>query len=183
MHLDGAKFIPTLPRDFPIGWGAFDYNGDALEDESGICLSITTSRVQQDVAAAFTRIGLDLVQEYIVPARAFAPVDVLSLDIADISHRVGIEVDGPSHFCHNMAAWSPQDPPKGKVAMTGYKKVEYQFDWDSQRNLPNGSTMLKDRLLRKLGWKVIHIPFWDWYAMKGDHSAEDKYCRELLEDI
>jgi RAP domain len=31
-----------------------------------------------------------------------------------------------------------------------------------------------------LGWKVIHLPFWEWYALGGDAAAEDAYCSELL---
>ena len=186
MHIDGAVVQGAdLPHNFPTGWGdcgSGGEGGELLEDESGMSLTLTTSKVQQDVSAAFTRVGFDHVEEYMVPAGATMRMDLLSLDIADPLRKVGIEVDGPSHFYHNLDRWSPQDPPKGQVRVSG-RKVEYDFDWNADRNNPNGSTSLKDRLLTKLGWKVIHIPFWEWYPMKGDQQAEDAYCRNLLKQL
>lgn len=182
MQLDSAVVEgAALPTNFPSGWGSCG-QGELLDDESGISLTLTTSKVQLDVSAAFTRVGFDHVEEHIIPTGDMLRMDLLSLDIADPSRKVGIEVDGPSHFYHNLDRWSPQDPPKGQVRVSG-RKVEYDFDWDADRNNPNGSTSLKDRLLAKLGWKIIHIPFWEWYPMKGDKQAEDEYCRKLLEQI
>jgi hypothetical protein len=125
-------------------------------------------------------VGLDHVEEYIVPNDI--GLNLLSLDIADPSRKLGIEVDGPSHYYHNLDNWSPQDPPKGQVFLSG-RKVEYSFDWNAKRNHPNGSTSLKNRILEKLGWTVVRVPFWDWYAMKGSQEAEDEYCRNILKEI
>lgn len=183
MQIDGAVVEGSdLPASFPAGWGDCGHGELLDDDESGMSLTLTTSKVQQDVSAAFTRIGFNHVEEYIVPAGAMMRTDLLSLDIADPSIKVGIEVDGPSHFYHNLDAWTPQDQPKGQVRVSG-RKVEYDFDWNADRNNPNGSTSLKDRLLAKLGWKIIHIPFWEWYPMKGNQEAEDEYCRQLLKQL
>lgn len=186
MQIDGAVVEGAdLPSNFPTGWGDFGVGGqggELLGDESGMSLTLTTSKVQRDVSNAFTRVGFDHVEEYMVPAGAMMKMDLLSLDIADPSRKVGIEVDGPPHFYHNLDQWTPQDTSKGQVRVNG-RKVEYDFDWSADRNNPNGSTCLKNRLLTKLGWKVIHIPFWEWYPMKGDQEAEDKYCRKLLEQL
>jgi hypothetical protein len=169
-----------LPVNFPNGWGDCG-QGDILDDESGMSLSLTTSRIQQTVAAAFTRVGLDHVEEYIVPTDI--GLNLLSLDIADPSRKLAIEVDGPSHYYHNLDNWSPQDPPKGQVFRMSGRKVEYSFDWNAERNLPNGSTSLKNRILEKLGWTVVRVPFWDWYAMNGLQEAEDEYCRNILKGL
>ena len=58
-----------------------------------------------------------------------------SLDLALPSSRVAVEVDGPSHFLL----------PDGR----GVRK-------------PNGSTLLKRRLLAAAGWRVISVPFYEW---------------------
>ena len=58
-----------------------------------------------------------------------------SLDLALPSSRVAVEVDGPSHFLL----------PDGR----GLRR-------------PNGSTLLKRRLLAAAGWRVISVPFYEW---------------------
>ncbi|EOD25641.1 hypothetical protein EMIHUDRAFT_237418 [Emiliania huxleyi CCMP1516] len=58
-----------------------------------------------------------------------------SIDLALPSSRVAVEVDGPSHFLL----------PDGR----GVRK-------------PNGSTLLKRRLLAAAGWRVISVPFYEW---------------------
>ena len=67
-----------------------------------------------------------------------------SLDLALPSSRVAIEVDGPSHFLL----------PDGR----GERK-------------PNGHTLLKRRLLKAAGWRVISVPFFEW---DGLHSAGER---------
>ena len=44
----------------------------------------------------------------------------------------------------------------------------------------HGATGLKERLLEKMGWTVLHVPFWEWSGLGGVEEAEDKYCTELL---
>ncbi|EOD25459.1 hypothetical protein EMIHUDRAFT_237685 [Emiliania huxleyi CCMP1516] len=58
-----------------------------------------------------------------------------SLDLSLPSSRLAIEVDGPSHFLL----------PDGR----GVRK-------------PTGPTLLKQRLLRAAGWRVISVPFYEW---------------------
>jgi len=56
----------------------------------------------------------------------------LSLDMAKPATKRAIEVDGPSHFAKNTAS-------------TTY--------------VENGATRFKSRLLRRLGWDVVCVPF------------------------
>jgi len=46
-----------------------------------------------------------------------------------------VEVDGPSHLAKNPA---------------------------SNTYVENGATRFKSRLLRRLGWDVVHVPFFEW---------------------
>jgi RAP domain len=43
--------------------------------------------------------------------------------------------------------------------------------------------VLKERLLALLGWRVVHIPFWEWNALGKDAQAKDEYCANLLRNL
>ena len=73
-----------------------------------------------------------------------------SIDLALPERRVAIEVDGPHHF---------SQPP------------EY---------VPSGATVIKRRQLRALGWNLIAIPFYEWYALEGKADAEECYLQRAL---
>lgn len=66
---------------------------------------------------------------------------------------IAVEVDGPAHFTRNCT------PP-----------------------LPLGRTLLKHEVLRKLGWKVISVPFfvWDHLPVREEKAA---YLRHHLEHV
>jgi hypothetical protein len=55
-----------------------------------------------------------------------------SIDLALPSVRLGVEVDGPSHFIRQ------------------------------HRDAFNGSTLLKRRLLQLAGWRIISVPYFEW---------------------
>ena len=79
-----------------------------------------------------------------------------SLDLALPSSRVAVEVDGPSHFLL----------PDGR----GVRK-------------PNGPTLLKRRLLRAAGWRVISVPFYEWDGFataNGQQTYLDRAVAPLL---
>ena len=75
-----------------------------------------------------------------------------SLDVALRSSRVAIEVDDPSHFLRRNSG-------------------EY---W------PNGPTLLKRRLLKAAGWRVVSVPFYEWDALGGRREEEQAYLRSKL---
>ena len=66
------------------------------------------------------------------------------VDVALVDKKVALEVDGPSHFWRDMET----------------RTWRY-----------NGSTMLKQRLLEKLGWRVERVPLHEWQLLK---SAEER---------
>ena len=76
-----------------------------------------------------------------------------SLDLALQSLRVAVEVDGPSHFVQDArgAHW------------------------------PNGPTLLKQRLLRAAGWRLVSVPFFEWNRLEGREAQRDYLQRKLDE--
>ncbi len=75
----------------------------------------------------------------------------LSLDLAKPRQRIAIEYDGPSHYVTGDGG-----PPR-----------------------INGTTAFKHRLLEALGWRVIHIPYFEWGEQRtwNDKKA---YLRQKL---
>ena len=75
----------------------------------------------------------------------------LSLDLAKPRQRIAIEYDGPSHYVTGDGG-----PPR-----------------------INGTTAFKHRLLEALGWRVIHIPYFEWNEQRtwNDKKA---YLRQKL---
>lgn len=190
MDLDGAANGLSLPEGFPDAW---DSNGQSSSTEdTGMMedgLNLSTSRVQRVVGDAFTRVGFDHVVEHVIRMDTMAqefgvqmsaiPIEILSIDIAQVDSKIGIEVDGPAHFVSNI------DKP-GRVLGAPQMingKAEYQFRWNGDVQETNGPTSLKTRLMERMGWRIISIPFWDWYALKGDPKKEEAYCSKLLDGL
>eukprot|EP00977_Amphora_coffeiformis_P021310 scaffold9178_cov176-Amphora_coffeaeformis.AAC.6 len=189
MDLSGSASGLTLPPDFPDDWqrSSSVAIGDVVAPTFE--LALTTSKIQRDVSAAFNRIGFEHVEEHVISMEGLAseynvnlnpkPVEVLSIDIADVSRRIAIEVDGPAHFLSSISDLGAGAKGFRKL---NKGKLEYQFNWTGENERINGPTALKERLLKSLGWKVIHLPFWEWYALDGE-EAEDAYCRNLLNQL
>mmetsp|Transcript_3545 Transcript_3545/g.9113 ORF Transcript_3545/g.9113 Transcript_3545/m.9113 type:complete len:161 (+) Transcript_3545:3-485(+) len=70
--------------------------------------------------------------------------DGLLLDMSQLGSKLVIEVDGPWRYMYNP---------------TTDKWVE------------NGLTRLKSRLLEARGWKVLHIPFFEWSPLESHERA------------
>ena len=186
----------SLPENFPDGWieaaGVTNTKDDHITALS-LELNLSTSKIQRAVSAAFLRIGYSHVEEHTITMQEMAEshgvripsknIEVLSIDIANVQQKVAVEVDGPSHFVSRT-----DDYWEGMGSSGGYSKLingklEYQFGWTGERQEMNGPTVLKDRLLTSFGWKVLHLPFWEWYALGGDSVAEEKYCQVLLDKL
>jgi len=76
-----------------------------------------------------------------------------SLDLALRSSRVAIEVDGPSHFLR----------PSSR----------------GDKHLPNGPTLLKRRLLKVAGWRLISVPFYEWGLLPGREEQRHYLAQRL----
>ena len=108
-----------------------------------------------------------------------APNAVLSIDIANVEEMIAVEVDGPFHFVTRVDLRSQKERGEG-VGKMKKRKLEHEFSWNGDYQEINGSTASNQRLLTALGWRVIRVPFWEWYAQKNDPVAQEKYCQELL---
>ena len=76
----------------------------------------------------------------------------VSLDMARPDERQAVEVDGPWHYLKSA---------EGRCVIA------------------NGPTRFKSRLLRRLGWNVTHVPFFEWDALQ-DNTAQAAYLRSRL---
>ena len=74
-----------------------------------------------------------------------------SVDIQLTGQRVVVEVDGPMHYLR---------PRSG-------------------RPIVDGSTRFKHRLLTALGWKVLHVPYFEWRAL-GSPEQQKEYLTTLI---
>ena len=45
---------------------------------------------------------------------------------------------------------------------------------------PNGSTLIKRRLLELLGYNLVSVPYWEWEEMRQDKMAQEAYLRSRL---
>ena len=67
--------------------------------------------------------------------------------------RAVVEVDGPTHF---------------RLTEGALPRI-------------NGSTALKQRQLRAMGWTVASVPYFEWDELRPDQSRKRSYARRLLE--
>ena len=176
----------SLPAGFPNGWGEEDdqkYTGDEndLIELSSSMLTLTVSKLQKAVSGTFDDIGFDNILEHVIDTNEIqdeygiqlpqTPKEFLSIDIANIEKKIGIEVDGPGHFVRLI------DCPGKATKNTSLKN---QFD-DRGENRVNGPTILKHRLLDHLGWDIIHLPYWEYQELGGNPEKELRYCESLLD--
>lgn len=181
----------TLPDSFPEGWkqSSGRQSGSNSLSDTDLALNLSTSKTQQAVSAAFGRIGFAHVEEHTISMEELArdynvnvpstPMEILSIDIANLEDRIAIEFDGPAHFVSRIDSVTDE----GGFTRVINGRKEYQFGWKGDRQEINGPTALKQRLLANLGWKTVNLPFWEWYALGNDAVAEEEYCRALLERV
>ncbi len=132
---------------FPPGW---------LSGQDIPAPRVTSSRLQASVHSRALEVpGYDWSEEHVVSR-------TLTIDIADVGRKVGIEVDGPGHFVLDLDSASPVD------------------NGIDARRIPNGSTVMKDRVLRSMGWSVAHVNFWEWNDCDGIREKETRMIQDLV---
>jgi len=214
MDLDlGAENHPfTLPNNFPEAWTSnpamtaqFKGSSSSSSTDGNRIMELSTSGIQKRVSTAFDRIDFGHVDEYLLTMQdlvdAFGiqmaplPIEILSLDIANIDSKIGVEVDGPGHWVSNIDPKDSRDllsgvgayRPSGSGNGNGEGNFDYRFEWNSEDQTINGSTSLKLRMFDHMGWNIINIPFWEWYPVDKPSlssaektKAQEEYCRSLL---
>lgn len=177
----------TLPIGFPNGWGEDDDHRHAKDNENDLIqisssmLTLTVSKLQKAVSSTFDKIGFENVLEHVIDTNEIkdeyglqlphSPKQFLSIDIANVQQKIGIEVDGPGHFVRLI-------DKSGKLPLCAHL-LQPQFD-DRGENRVNGPTILKHRLLTHLGWDIVHLPYWEFQELAGNKEDEMAYCRRLL---
>jgi hypothetical protein len=76
-----------------------------------------------------------------------------SVDIRLVGERVVVEVDGPFHYVRAM---------------------------DSGKLRVDGSTRLKHELMTRLGWRVLHVPYFEWDQLAEEGGSKTEYLTALL---
>jgi hypothetical protein len=106
--------------------------------------------------------------------------ELLSLDIANLNDLIGVEVDGPGHFVNILDGEGYEDVTYtgGGAMKTGKGTTGWEFTANGQQQA-NGPTALKHRLMNRLGWKIVHIPYFDW----RDEEDKKDYCKRLINDL
>lgn len=187
----------SLPMDFPERFGSIktlsssssNSNRGMVVESDSLELELTSSKTQLAVGAALDRIGFDHIQEHIIDMAtlsndhgvSIAPVskEVFSLDMAQVDSMIGIEFDGPGHFITNISNGPVAAKYESPVVLKNNGKMDTQFFWSEEHQEPNGPTAMKERILSQLGWKMVHIPFWQWFGL--NEEEQEDYCRSKLE--
>ena len=194
-ELPSDRLLDLLPSHFPTNWYKLqDLNrpsgshGEA--DPRSVQMVKKPSKMQRDVSDAFTRIGFSHVDEYTITMKALArdynmrvaadPIDVLSVDIANVDAKIGIEVDGPSHYVSLIGPSTNGTSTTNKQCDCDDETIKNRLRWNSQVLEVDGPTRLKHRLLEGLGWNIIHVPYFEWAALRGDKRLEEDYCQTKI---
>ena len=98
----------------------------------------------------------------------FTASGVLSVDIFikpdksqqsdEVNKGFIIEVDGPMHYLRCGIG----------TEVVGVRSTKVK-----------GEYLLKDRLLKKQGYKVLHIPYFEWYELISSEKKRDYLIRAL----
>jgi len=112
------------------------------------------SQPQRQVYRALRELEVEFTEEFIVSELGYS-VDARLLLGTD--RKVVLEVDGPSHF---LEACVTRDLAKP----SGLRET--------------GATFLKHRQLKRAGWTVVQVPYWEWDALTRAQQAP--YLRDKL---
>lgn len=129
------------------------------------------SRAQRDVSAVLASIGFEHDFEHARPRRpsvfvaspssraaasprwcAQVTAEGLSLDMAQPATRRAVEFDGPTHYVRGLDGKGPR---------------------------LNGKSLYKRRLLAKMSWDVLYVPYFEW----AKHETDDARRRYLQDGI
>ena len=99
-----------------------------IPNDVSSCYGVPTlsgSGMQTEIGSYLKKCGFNCVEEWVLaegdeknPARNF-----LSLDLADLENKVGVEVDGPAHYCNII---DDDELEKKKIGKTGDERLDRQ---------------------------------------------------------
>lgn len=193
LQMEAPSLGLKLPPNFPIGW----QEGDSISkmkkmtanEVDNSMLQLTTSKLQQKVSQTLNSIGFDHKVEHVISTDdlekdcgvylSSVNQEFLSLDIANLEQKIGIEVDGPGHFVNVIDSSNDNTSNEiGGEISTGKGKRGWEFTANGSQQV-NGPTALKHRLMLLLGWKIAHIPYFEW----RQNEDKEEYCKNLLKEL
>jgi len=151
LRVEAPSLSPLLPGLEPRLRSAF------------IATKAQPSRTQVEVSAALHRVGWTHDFEHVT-------ADGLSLDMAQSATKHAVEFDGPNHYLFELPCDAPLKPSEFDGG-----------DADTKQQLLNGNSRFKRRMLRRLGWKVVHVPYFEWSNLRTDTQQEEYLLRRLSE--
>jgi very-short-patch-repair endonuclease len=174
MHLDSLGLAGSMPARLQV---------QCKKSFTAVAREFSRNRVaqhQRSVANCLRGMGHKVEEEAISELG-------YSLDMR-LGDKVAIEVDGPSHFFDlelDLGSFDPEldvsrDP---QLAYSGFL-----FEQIRGRNVEvaqlqkNGGGLLKDRLLQRAGWQILHVHWYDW-SLACYERSEQKYLKSLLDTI
>ena len=79
--------------------------------------------------------------------------------------ELGIGVDRPTRFIRDMNESSVEEDRRTSDGLRGNSTIQER----------NGWTTLKDGLLPRKTWTIVHVLFWEWFGLDGNTNAGDEY--------
>ena len=121
-----------------------------MEELRELSTPLTSSRAQDEVLGYLSLLSADVEEEF----DALGSGGLMSVDA-----RVGdvlVEFHGPQHYLTSL-------PPSSGPGMTARP--------EDLTLIPNGPTLAKAAALRREGWDLVQVPFWEW--PKGMKEREE----------
>ncbi|KAJ1631615.1 hypothetical protein T492DRAFT_1115070 [Pavlovales sp. CCMP2436] len=157
---------------------------------------VRSSKLHGDVSKVLTRMGISHSNELCVPRLGYH-VDIAVLPTAGTR---GADADGAApRQSAGAASGEGGDAPAKllddevairarealRAAMASHAGIVIEVDgpshYDDERRLLPASEMIR-RHLRLAGWAVLGVPYWEWYALKGQ-VRKAAYLAELLSSL
>eukprot|EP00808_Paulinella_micropora_P015029 g29927.t1 len=157
--LDPESFVQVYNVDMSLRLLYSHLRLDVPARLSDICIQHTTA-LQRSVNSSTLHLAISkaiskvLTEELHLPHKNEDVGSGLSLDITLPDQKVAIEVDGPFHF-----------------ALDAQGNSHYL-----------GTTVHKHRLLHKMGWRVVSLPYYEWNALPS-HSERAPFLRRKLLEV
>ncbi|KAH8066009.1 hypothetical protein JL722_404 [Aureococcus anophagefferens] len=88
------------------------------------------------------------------------------------------EIAAAPAFVGLLASLAAASPSRAQVEVA--ERLEGMgLDVEHELRVPTGRTRFKMRLLRALGWRVLHVPYFDWAKLDDDAARTEYLKREL----
>lgn len=149
-----------------------------------------SSQLHNDVSFALSQLGVAHVNELCVAHAGYhcdiavLPDPALSMPRVLMASALWPRAQTAGAACRVVEVARPPSPPS-PPALAAVRSViiEVNGPWHYTLNrMPRPASVTKARHLRKLGWHVIEVPYWDWEQL-NTLMGKEAYLRRELEQI